>query len=242
MNKTPIRSAFVLGSSSAVAIAICSALAKQGCLRFHLVARNLSSNQPLVDELRQNHGAEITVEQLDLLESQPSRPNISGNFDLYLITAGSLGDAELARNDASEALRITTVNYSGLLPWLTSITSAERINAPGRLWIFSSVAGDRGRPSNYAYGAAKAALSIFAEGLLLRCHGKPFSIRIIKAGFMATPMSIGKAPPSLCVSPAAVARDLLRHPNRRGYEYLPWCWQPVMLLVRLLPNFIAAKL
>ena len=67
MNKTPIRSAFVLGSSSAVAIDICRALAKQGCLRFHLVARNLSSNQPLVDELRQNHGAEINVEQLDLL-------------------------------------------------------------------------------------------------------------------------------------------------------------------------------
>ncbi|MFZ4804333.1 MAG: SDR family NAD(P)-dependent oxidoreductase [Synechococcus lacustris] len=242
MNKTPIRSAFVLGSSSAVAIAICRALAQQGCLRFQLLARNLSANQALVDELRQTYGAEVNVQQLDLLENKPSPPEIPGDFDLYLITAGSLGDAELARNDASEALRITTVNYSGLLPWLTSITSPERINSPGRLWIFSSVAGDRGRPSNYAYGAAKAALSIFAEGLLLRCHGKPFSIRILKAGFMATPMSLGKAPQSLCVSPASVARDLLRHPNRRGYEYLPWCWQPVMLLVRLLPNFIAAKL
>ena len=165
-----------------------------------------------------------------------------GEFDLYLITAGSLGDAELARSDAAEALQITAANYTGLLPWLTAIATPERMARPGRLWVFSSVAADRGRPSNYHYGAAKAALTACCEGLLLRCHGKPFAVRIIKAGFMATPMTVGKAPPALCVSPESVARDLLRRPNRRGIEYLPWWWSALMRLVRLLPAPIASKL
>ena len=242
---SPIRSALVLGSTSAVARAICRELAKQGCSRFHLVARDPSRNQQLAAELAEQFGAGVSLEQADLLADaalEPShRPEVR-EFDLYLITAGSLGDAELARSDADEALRITAANYSGLLPWITAIATPERLERPGRLWVFSSVAADRGRPSNYHYGAAKAALTAFCEGLLLRCHAKPFAVRIIKAGFMATPMTVGKAPPALCASPESVALDLLRSPNKRGIEYLPWWWAPLMLLIRLLPAPVASKL
>jgi short-subunit dehydrogenase len=242
---TEIRSAFVLGSTSEVAKAICRELAQRGCRQFHLVARNGKANHHLAAELQERFGSAVSTEQTDLLaHASPERPKAVqvGEFDLYLITAGSLGDAELARTDAAEALRITAANYAGLLPWLTAIVTPERIARPRRLWVFSSVAADRGRPSNYHYGAAKAALTAFCEGLLLRCHGKPFAVRIIKAGFMATPMTVGKAPPALCASPESVARDLLRRPNRRGIEYLPWWWSPLMLLIRLLPASIASKL
>ena len=240
-----IRSVFVLGSTSAVARAICLALARSGCHCFHLVARDPAANQQLASELQRQFGAVVSLEHTDLLADAalvPTREVVVGCFDLYLITAGCLGDAELARCDAAEALRITAANYTGLLPWLTAIATPERLDQPGRLWVFSSVAGDRGRPSNYHYGAAKAALSTFCEGLLLRCWDKPFAVRLIKAGFMATPMTIGKAPPGLCISPSAVARQLLRHPNRRGIDYLPWWWSPVMLLIRLLPAPFAATL
>jgi len=240
-----IQSAFVLGSTSEVAKAICRELAQRGCRQFHLVARNGEANQQLVAELQERYGAAVSSEQTDLLaDASPGQPWAVhvGDFDLYLITAGSLGDADLARTDAAEALRITAANYTGLIPWLTAIATPERLAQSGRLWVFSSVAADRGRPSNYHYGAAKAALTAFCEGLLLRCHGKPFAVRIIKAGFMATPMTVGKAPPALCASPESVARDLLRRPNRRGIEYLPWWWSPLMRLIRLLPAPIASKL
>lgn len=250
-DQSPIRSAFVLGSTSAVAKAICCELARRGCGRFHLVARNQPANQELAHQLRDAYGAVVSTEQIDLLGAAGSvlpedgsarvLPMV-GDFDLYLITAGALGDASLARNDASEALRITAANYTGLIPWITAIATPERLATPARLWLFSSVAADRGRPSNYHYGAAKAALTSLSEGLLLRCHGQPFAVRIIKAGFMATPMTAGKAPPWLCASPASVARDLLRRPNRRGMEYLPWWWSPLMLLVRLLPAPLASRL
>ena len=242
---TPIRSAFVLGSTSPVARAICMELARRGCSRFHLVARDSARNQELAAELEERYGAGVSVQQSDLLADaalEPShRPEV-GQFDLYLLTAGSLGDAELARSDAGEAVRFTAANYSGLLPWITAIATPERLARPARLWVFSSVAADRGRPSNYHYGAAKAALTAFCEGLLLRCYGKPFAVRIIKAGFMATPMTVGKAPPALCASPESVAHDLLRSPNKRGIEYLPWWWLPLMLLIRLLPAPLASKL
>ena len=228
-----------------MAKAICKELASRGCKRFHLLARNGDANEAFARELGESFGAAVSTEQTDLLAdsslTQVRRPEV-GDFDLYLITAGSLGDAELARSDASEAMRILAANVGGLIPWLTAIATPERLARPGRLWVFSSVAADRGRPSNYHYGAAKAALTALCEGLLLRCHGKPFVVRIIKAGFMATPMTVGKAPPALCASPESVARDLLRRPNRRGIEYLPWWWSPLMQLIRVLPAPIASKL
>lgn len=238
-----IESAFVLGSTSTVAGALCRALAQRGCRRFHLLARNEVANAALAKQLREQHGAAVTLESIDLA-SGPSgtSASIPERFDLYLIAAGCLGDPEQARIDSAEALAITAANYTGLLPWLLAITSPERIRQPGRLWVFASVAGDRGRPSNALYGAAKAALASFCEGLLLRCHGGPFAVRILKAGYMASPMTAGKAPAVLCVSPESVARDLLRHPDRRGIEYLPWFWGPVMALVRLLPAAIARRL
>jgi NAD(P)-dependent dehydrogenase (short-subunit alcohol dehydrogenase family) len=244
-SSSPIRSAWVLGSTSEVARAICRELARRGCRRFQLVARNPEANLQLARELEEHCGAVVSTEQTDLLADAALAPQKTvqvGEFDLYLITAGFLGDAERARTDTVEALRITAANYSGLLPWITAIATPERLARPGRLWVFSSVAADRGRPSNYHYGAAKAALTTLGEGLLLRCHGKPFCVRILKAGFMATPMTVGKAPSALCASPESVARDLLRRPNRRGIEYLPWWWSPFMLLIRLLPAPLAAKL
>ena len=235
----------MLGSTSEVSKAICRELASRGCGRFHLLARNADANQVFATELEQIYGAAVSTEQTDLLADSsltPVRRPEVGDFDLYLITAGALGDAELARSDAAEAMRILQANVGGLIPWLTAIATPERLAKPGRLWVFSSVAADRGRPSNYHYGAAKAALTTLCEGLLLRCHGKPFAVRIIRAGFMATPMTVGKAPPALCASPGSVARDLLRRPNKRGIEYLPWWWAALMQLIRVLPAPIASKL
>ena len=110
------------------------------------------------------------------------------------------------------------------------------------MWILTSVAGDRGRPSNYHYGAAKAALTIFCEGLLHRLHKKPFKIRIIKAGFIYTSMTIGKAPKILCASKKYVAKILINNPNKEGIEYLPFWWFFVMKIVLILPKSIISKL
>ena len=241
-----IKSIFVLGSTSIVAKAICLEVAERhGGKRFHLVSRNIEDNQELINTLENIYHAFVTVEKADLIDSaniQNSNFPRVDNFDLYLITAGSIDNLLLAKEDAKIALEITASNFSGIIPWITAIASKERITKKGMLWVFSSVAADKGRPSNYHYGAAKAALSTFCEGLFLRCVGKPFSIRIIKAGYITSPMTKGKAPKVLCIDPISVAKTLLREPNRRGIEYLPWWWKLIMLVVKLLPNAITSKL
>lgn len=237
-----IRSVWVLGSTSSVASAICRGLAERGCRRFHLLARSPGRTQALISELRERFGAEVSCETVDLLLPQPVQPQLGELFDLYLVATGSLGDAVRARSDAAEAQAIIQANFAGLIPWLTAIVTSDRIQEPGALWVFSSVAADRGRPSNYHYGAAKAGLLRFCEGLLLCCHATPFSVRILKAGFISSPMTHGKAPPLLCASPEKIARDLLRKPFRRGIETIPWWWMPLMLIIRRLPNVIAKSL
>ena len=249
MNKNSsrkIESTFVLGSTSTVAKAICIELAKNhNCKRFHLLSRNLDQNKDLINELKNYDSIFITQEKIDLIDSSNiknlTNPNVD-NFDLYLITAGSLGEPELARDDPQKALEITAANYSGIVPWITSIASRERISKHGMLWVFSSVAADKGRPSNYHYGAAKAGLTTFCEGLFLRCEGKPFSVRIIKAGYISSPMTKGKAPKLLCISPIKLAQTLLFKPNRRGIEYLPWWWMVIIFIVKSLPNSLISKL
>ncbi len=218
MKQATIGSAWVLGSTSTVAIAICRSLAERGCRRFHLLARNQHRNQVLVDELRDCFGAEVDCSTFDLLTVSSELPQLDEIFDLYLVAAGNLGDADLARRNVVEAQAITQSNFTGLIPWLTAIVTPERIKQPGALWVFSSVAADRGRPSNYHYGAAKAGLLRFCEGLMLCCHGTPFSVRILKAGFISSPMTVDKAPPLLCAQPEQIAQDLLRNPHRRGTE------------------------
>ena len=249
MNKnsvSTIKSAFILGSSSTVAKAICLELAKKHkCKRFHLLSRNPQNNQELIDKLNNKYSALVTQEKVNLIDSANigdfSTPTVE-NFDLYIITAGSLGQAELARENSKNALEITAANYSGIVPWITAIASQERISKQGMLWVFSSVAADKGRPSNYHYGAAKAALTTLCEGLFLRCVGKPFSVRIIKAGYITSPMTIGTAPDLLCIDAIKVAKILLRKPNRRGIEYLPWWWRLIMLFVKIMPNSLLSKL
>ena len=125
--------------------------------------------------------------------------------------------------------------YSG------SVIAARHIDT-GPIINISSGAGFGPVPGSAHYGAAKAGLTRFCEGLLLRCQGHPFSIRILKAGFITSPMTDGKAPPLLCTAPEKIAKILLRQPQRRGIEYIPWWWDPVMKLIRRLPAPLASKL
>jgi hypothetical protein len=244
INKKKIRSAFILGSTSEVSKAISIELCKQGCQKFHLVARDSDSNNLFAEYLKNTFNCEVSTEKTELFSDAniESKNLVIKDYDLYLVTAGYLGNNNLARSESSEALKIIAANYSGLIPWITQIADAKRLECNSRLWIFSSVASDRGRPSNYHYGAAKSALNKMCEGILLRCHNKPFKVRIFKPGYIYTARTIKKAPKFLCTSPEKIAKIILSKPNKRGFEYLPWWWQIIMIIVKLIPSRFAAKL
>ena len=241
----PIKSIWVLGSTSTIAKSLCIELAEKGCKRFHLIARNESQNNLFKMLLLKKYKVVVTTELVDLSKefnaAKFSKLNID-DFDLYFITAGDMGSNNLARDDFIEAQNIVNINFFSLVKWITKITTKKRIFLNSRLWIMSSVAGDRGRPSNYHYGAAKAGLTNFCEGILNSCHDKPFKVRIIKAGYIATRMTLGKAPRSLCAEPKKLVEKLLKKPNKRGIEYFPNWWFLVMFIIKLLPSSLIKKL
>ena len=244
MRNNYFKSAFILGGTSTIAQSISIKLADNGCKKFHLVSRNPAANKKLIEKLRIFYKAEVTTEKNDLLLNtslvKKFKPKVDF-YDLYVIAPGLIGNNDLANSNSKEAFKINTVNYAGIIPWLIEIITETRIQFKGSLWVLSSVASDRGRPSNYHYGASKAALSVFCEGLLLRCINKPFSVRIIKAGYISSPMT-ARAPNFLCTSPKKVASILMKDPYKRGIEYLPWWWNFIMFAVRRLPSNLAAKL
>lgn len=244
-NNKIIKSIWVLGSNSLVAQSICIELAKNGCENFYLISRDKEKSKKFVKNLKNNNNVQIKEKIINLncqnVENEKDFYKVA-DFDLYLITAGYLGNNDLARVDFNEAKNIINSNYFGIVPWINAIATPERIKKSYRLWVFTSVAADRGRPSNYYYGSAKAGLQNICEGLMSSCYGKPFSVRIIKAGYMATPMTIGKVPNFLCIKATNVARILLKNNSKRGVEYLPWPWGLIMMLVKIMPNFLVSRL
>ncbi len=236
-----INSIFVLGSTSSVAQDVCRELAKRGCKKFTLFGRNTKKNEHFKKELVDKFDIIVDLFFFDLLNDNNQIPEID-EHDLYLISVGILGDKNIAIKDYNEALKIANVNFTNLIPWITKITSDERLSNFGRLWIFSSVAGDIGRPSNYHYGAAKSALTIFCQGLFYRTYKKPFLIRIFKAGYLATPETLSKTSKKLCLDTGFLAKKILDSPNKEGIEYIPWWWFLVMKLLRFLPPSIISRI
>ena len=105
---------------------------------------------------------------------------------LYDLAAGYLGKNELAKKNFNEAKRIIDINFTSIIAWINAITTKERITKRMGLWVFTSVAADRGRPSNYFYGSAKSGLETFCEGILLKCNKKPFFVHVIKDSAVKT--------------------------------------------------------
>ena len=146
-----INSIWILGSTSEIAQEICIQFARNGCKKFFLVARDKKKNQKISTKLKNEYNVQVMTQESDLLSDYIPKENEYLDYDLYIITAGFLGSTSKNKN-LSEELNILKINFVALVSWIKSIVTKERVKKEGCLWIFSSVAGDRGRPSNYQYG------------------------------------------------------------------------------------------
>ena len=233
---------FVLGGSSEIAQEICLNLVKKGTKQIHLICRNINKASSFIKYISKEFGIQISCQELDLLETNLTAKPTIDFYDLYIIAAGYLENSRIASENLEEAYKIARVNYYSLIPWINAITSKERITKPGAIWILSSVAGDKGRPSNFHYGAAKAALTTYCEGIFHRCLDKPFKVRIIKAGIIKTSMSKEISPKILGASKKYLAKTLIKNPLKDGIEYLPWFWFVIMKIADIMPKYLISKL
>ena len=165
-------------------------------------------------------------------------------LDAFFCSVGYLGDQKKAEQDIRECDLIMQANFNGLLPMLTATAQYFKQQRSGSIMVVSSVAGERGRCSNYCYGSSKAAMTAFLSGM--RCSLLPYNVHVmtIKPGYVATRMvAHKKLPPYITASTQRVAKDIVKGFKRRSsVVYTMWLWRYIMGVVRLIPEFIFKRL
>jgi decaprenylphospho-beta-D-erythro-pentofuranosid-2-ulose 2-reductase len=223
-------------------------LAEQGA-SFHLVARNPEKLKAVASDLETRGASVVFTRVMDLDDTAAHEEMLAEAvqnleaIDLALIAHGILGDQE--RDQASFAateaiLRTNFLSAVSLITWLANYFESTH---QGTLAVISSVAGDRGRKSNYIYGASKGALNIFLEGVRNRIDRGGVQVLTIKPGFVETPMTAHLPQNALFAHPAAVGRGILKAiEKRKDTAYVPPIWALIMLIIRSIPNRIFKKL
>lgn len=165
-----------------------------------------------------------------------------GGVDTLIVTAGDFAAPEALEGDPARLRRLLDVNFTATAVLCQQAAERLATRGGGTICAFSSVAGDRARRSNYLYGASKAGLSAFLEGLGLAYGDRRVRVVCVRPGFVKTGMTAGLPVPPFAGEPEAVARVVLRALDRGApVVYAPPIWRWVMLVIRLLPRAIMRR-
>ena len=237
-----------LGATSAIAEATLRLFAERGA-RFYLVGRNPDKLYATAADLHTRGASGVATHAMDLDDTSAHPAMLAaaaqtlGTIELALLAHGVLGDQENAQASYTEAEAILRTNLLSPVSLITWLANYFETTKEGTLAVISSVAGDRGRKSNYVYGTSKGALSIFVDGVRNRIDRAGVHVLTIKPGFVATPMTAHVAQGPLFAKPSQVARGIVRAiEKRRDVVYLPAFWRGIMLIVRMIPRRIFKKL
>jgi NAD(P)-dependent dehydrogenase (short-subunit alcohol dehydrogenase family) len=231
----------VLGALSAVAQAVARRYAGRGAA-LALAARNGAELRLLADDLSARGATAVVPFELDLAGCEPDvrlaeMAEALDGMDVVVLAYGALTDQARAERELDYAAGQLATNFTSAALWCLAVAGRLEAQDHGVLVVLGSVAGDRGRGSNYVYGAAKAGLAALMQGIAHRlARGRARAV-LIKPGFIDTPMTahLAKGGP-LWASPDAIAAVVVAAADRGGsVRYAPWFWRPIMLIVRALP-------
>ena len=245
---TTPRKILVLGATSGIAEATCRIWASQGASLF-LIARNGEKLAAVAADLKTRGASFIdtAVADLDDTDKHPEllahAINSLTGMDIAYLAHGVLGDQPTAEQDFNTAAHILHTNFMApvsLLTWLSNYCVQRH---SGVLAVISSVAGDRGRKSNYLYGSSKAGLSAFLGGLRNRVDREGVTVLAIKPGPTKTAMTAGMPKSETFADADSVAESIVKAiDSRRDVLYVPFKWQPIMFVIRNIPERIFKKL
>jgi short-subunit dehydrogenase len=239
----------IFGANSAIARECARIWAARGHSLF-LAGRDAGRLDALLADLRVRGSGAVNGMQMDANDISAHAAVLEtalqqlGRLDIVLIAHGTLPDQRLCQQDAVALLKEFSTNATSVMALLTLVANRFESQRSGAIGVITSVAGDRGRPSNYVYGSAKAAVSTFCEGLRARLFPCGVSLTDIRPGFVATPMTQGLPMPGALVSqPAAVARRIVAGIERgRDVLYAPAYWSLIMLVIKMMPRFLFKRL
>lgn len=239
-----MKNVLIVGATSTIAVEVINLLGKDGC-NFALLARNTDElNQIKVDLLVKNPQAKVinlsydaehdTMDRLDNILNQAF--DFLGTIDLVLIAHGNLPNQELCQANYNEATQSLQINGLSVIELCHKL--ANRLNQGSTLAVISSVAGLRGRQSNYIYGTAKGMVNIYLQGLRNQLFAKGIHVLTIMPGFVDTKMTTHLPKGMLWASPKKVAKDIVHAINsKKNILYTPWFWRYIMVIVGAIPEF-----
>ncbi|WP_410217221.1 SDR family oxidoreductase [Paracoccus sp. (in: a-proteobacteria)] len=238
----------LVGATSDIGHATALVYAKAGWGVF-LAARNVESAQRNADDIATRTGAAVGVYPLDVLQSE-AMPHFVDSLpalpDTVICVVGEMGDQERAQADLDHAAMVVRTNFEGPALLLGLFANRFLTRGSGTIVGVSSVAGDRGRGTNYVYGAAKAGFTAFLSGLRNRLAPRGLRVITVKPGFVRTRMTAGmKLPPLLTAEPAEVGAAILAAAEgKRGRDviYVRRVWRGVMSVIGAIPEPIFKKL
>ena len=238
----------IIGATSAIAEATAQRYAKEGA-SLYLLARNEERLTSLAADLKIRGATSVAYALLDVNDRCRHEEVLKeviktlGTIDVSLVAHGTLGNQKTCEEDVEQALLEFETNAVSTMALLTRLANLFEKQHGGTIAVISSVAGDRGRPSNYVYGTAKAAVTTFCEGLQARLFRSGVHLLIIKPGLVATPMTEGLSLPALLVAePDKIATDIVRAIEKKTDTlYTPWFWKYIMAGIIHVPSALFKK-
>lgn len=243
-----MRKILIVGATSAMAEACARLWAQRGDQLF-LAARNDKQLHSIAADLKTRGAQRVGAKVFDATDFAQHAALLAeatrfmDGLDTVLIAHGTLSDQERAQTDVNYALGEIATNGTSVVALMS--LAGEQLAAQGRgaIAVISSVAGDRGRQSNYVYGSAKALVSAFASGLRQRLAKKGVHVVTIKPGFVDTPMTAHLKKGALWAKPDQVARDISQAIDKgRTVVYTPGFWRFIMLIIKHIPEFLFVKI
>ena len=238
----------IIGATSAIAQEVAALYADSGS-QLCLVARNTEKLEQVAQDLRVHGATAVETFSSDLTDTtchdeiMRVADKALGNIDITLIAHGTLPEQKDCENSVEQTIQELQVNFLSTVSLLTLLANYFEKQGKGCITVLSSVAGDRGRQSNYVYGAAKGGLSIFLQGLRNRLSKAGVGVLTIKPGFVITPMTAEFKKGVLWAQPKRVAEAIVSAiQKRKNVVYVPWFWRWIMLVIRSIPESIFKRM
>jgi len=238
----------ILGATSAIGSETAKLFAEEKAELF-LVGRDEKKLKAVCVDLVARGAARVEWQSLDLNDFERHAKLLEaaieklGSIDVLLVAHGTLGDQKACERSYAEAHRELSTNFLSIVSLVTPMANYFEGRRAGTIAVIASVAGDRGRQSNYIYGTAKGAVCIFLQGLRNRLSKYGVQVLTIKPGFVDTPMTAGFEKGALFVGPDVIAEGIFSAIQRKkDVVYLPWFWFFIMAVIRNIPERIFKRL
>lgn len=238
----------IVGASSPVARAFAREAGEAGA-RLLLSGRDRNDLDAVAADLSIRTGAESHVVEVDVADLETHGPFVDRCLKLragplsVFVAAGTMPPQERIESEPELLEAVSAVNYTGPAALLTRLIPILEEQDQGAVVALGSVAGDRGRRSNYGYGSAKAGFHAYLQGLRARLSETGVSVTTVKPGFVDTSMTWGLSLPLPAAAPEDVARACWRHARKgTNVTYQPRFWRPIMAGLRALPEGVFKKL